>query len=191
MVDPTPPNPTQILSELRNGDSSAADRLLPVVYDRLRELAEGYFRNQATPHTLQPTALVHEAFIRLINQKSATPEDRKHFIALCATAMRDILTDHARRRRAVKRGGDKQRVNLTGVLAGSEEADVDALDLDSALTVLNDLNSRQARIVELRFFGGLTMEEVAQYLEVSLTTVEGDWRMARAWLSAYLTDDGS
>ncbi len=186
------PDATLILSQLRRGDGSAAARLLPLVYDQLRDLAGSYFRRQRPDHTLQPTALVHEAFLRLVNQKEAAWQDRAHFLATCAVAMRSILADHARQRAAAKRGGGWRRVTLSGVgVSGEEtEAAINALDLEEALSELEALDARQVRIAEHRLFGGLTVEEIAYTLGVSRTTVENDWYMARAWLSGRLKDSG-
>jgi len=150
------------------------------VYAHLRAVAGTYFRGRAANHTLQPTALVHEAWLRMAKSDSA-PTDREHFMAVAARAMRQILVDHARRRGAQKRGGDRERISLTG-LPGDAPGELDVLAVDAALTELAQLNERQARIVELRFFGGLTVPETADALDVSVATVEKDWRRARAWL---------
>jgi len=181
---------TEILAAMRDGDESAAARLLPLVYDQLRALAERYFRGQPAGHTLQPTALVHEAFLRLVDRDRIDWRDRTHFVATCALAMRGILADHARGKAAVKRGGGRRRVTLSGIEAPekSGEAMIDALDLDDALLSLEALNARQARIAEYRLFGGLTIEEIAYQLRVSRATIENDWAMARAWLSARLSE---
>jgi len=176
---------TQILHDLKGGDPHAAERLLPLVYDHLRAIAGSYFRNQRSGHTLQPTALVHEAFLRLTAGSEHDWKDRAHFSAVCAMAMRSILADHARRRFAAKRGGGRQRVTLSAASDDSRDG-IDVLDLDEALSKLSALNERQGKIVELRLFGGMTMDEIAHHLDISKTTVEGDWRMARAWLSAHL-----
>lgn len=184
-------SPTQqatiVLSELTRGDSSAAERLLPLVYAELRSLAGSYFRAQPADHTLQPTALVHEAFIRLIDQTSVEWNDRAHFFAVAATAMRQILTDHARRSKALKRGGDRERVSLENAPTPAEKGEVDLVALDEILTKLEGFDPRKHRILELRFFGGLSVEEVARILEVSKTTVENEWRAARAWLNYELS----
>ena len=181
---------TRILSELRDGDPSAADRLMTVVYDRLRNLAGAAFRDQRADHTLQPTALVHEVFVRLVEPGRVEWNDRTHFFAVAARAMRMVLADHARRRGAAKRGGDRARVALEDFSAEGEPPLLDLVDLDAALERLNELEPRHARIVELRFLSGLTVEEVATVLELSRTTVESDWRMARAWLARQLENPG-
>jgi RNA polymerase sigma factor (TIGR02999 family) len=173
---------TQMLVELSNGDRSAASRLMPAVYDQLRELAARYMAGERQDHTLQPTALVHEAFVRLIDQSGIDWKSRAHFFAIAAEVMRHVLVDHARRRNAVKRGASVQRVTLneSADVAGRDEIDV--LALDEALEELNRLNERQRKVIDLRFFGGMTVEEAAHVLEVSPQTVRLDWRMARAWL---------
>lgn len=176
------------LAQLREGDQSAAARLLPLVYEHLRGLAGSYFRRSAPNQTLQPTALVHEAFLRMVNRPDADWKDRSHFCAVCATAMRAILTDHARARHAQKRGGGWSRITVDAA-ASPQEPEVDVVALNNALERLDQLNPRHARIIELRFFGGLSVEQIADHLDVSKSTVEGDWRMARAWLSAQLSEE--
>ena len=170
----------------RSGDPTALDDLLPRVYDELRALADAYMRRERAGHTLQPTALVHEAFLRLLRLPPGSVQNRIHFFALAAQAMRRILADHARRHRAAKRGGGAVRVPLELVEGGAPAApagdDVAADDLDAALEDLAKLDERQARVVELRFFGGLSIEETAEVLAVSIATVKRDWLVARAWL---------
>jgi RNA polymerase sigma-70 factor, ECF subfamily len=182
---------TLLLEALAGGDESAAARLLPILYAELRALAGAYFRGQPVNHTLQPTALVHDAYLRLVNQPPGQWNNRAHFMAVAATAMRQILTDHARRKKSDKRGGDWQRVGLDVALAretGGEggDADLDLVALDEAMSKLEAHDPRKHRIVELRFFGGLTVDEVAVVTGVSKTTVESDWRAARAWLGVEL-----
>ncbi len=177
---------TRILADLRGGDASAATRLLPLVYAELRAMAGGLFRGQRSDHTLQPTALVHEAYVRLVANSSAEWEDRKHFCAVAATAMRQILADHARRKQAAKRGGGRARVTLDAAVTPPAESTMDLVTLDGALTRLADVDARKLRVVELRFFGGLSVDDVAEVLDISKTTVESDWRVARAWLRAEL-----
>ena len=170
----------------RSGDPTALDDLLPRVYDELRALADAYMRRERAGHTLQPTALVHEAFLRLLRLPPGSVQNRIHFFALAAQAMRRILADHARRHRAAKRGGGAVRVPLELVEGGAPAApagdDVAADDLDAALEDLAKLDERQARVVELRFFGGLSIEETAEVLAVSTATIKRDWLVARAWL---------
>ncbi len=174
------------LAALGEGDSGAAQRLLPMVYAELRALAGSYFRGQRADHTLQPTALVHEAFVRLIDQSGIQWKSRAHFMAVAATAMRHILTDHARRTNAVKRGGGQHRIELTDGVALAGGTDIDLAALAEALEKLAALDARKHRIVELRFFGGLSVDEAAEVLSVSKSTIESDWRAARAWLGVEL-----
>jgi RNA polymerase sigma factor (TIGR02999 family) len=170
-------------------DDPNARSMLALMYDELRRLAAGYLRSERPDHTLQPTALVHEAYLKLLNQTSAAWRDPRQFRALAATAMRQILVDHARRRRSAKRGGAAQRITLDEALTPSSGQDVQLLALDEALGRLNALDKRQGRVVELRFFGGLTNEEVAEVLGVSRATVANDWTVARAWLSREIDQD--
>jgi RNA polymerase sigma factor (TIGR02999 family) len=189
---PTPPHDvTQLLADAGQGRASAVDQLLPLVYDELRQLAGVMFRQQRAGHTLQPTALVHEAYSRMVGAAGvgANPKhwkNRAHFFAVAATAMRQILSNHARDRKAAKRGGDWRRVTLSQVETPTGDRDVDLVALDEALESLHSLDERQARIVELRFFAEMTEGEFAHVLDVSVSTVEREWRMARAWLSAEL-----
>ena len=177
---------TGILSQLTEGDASAAASLMPLVYGELRALAQSYFQLERPDHTLEPTGLVHEAFVRLIDQTRVKWRSRAHFFAVAATAMRRILADHARRHRAAKRGAGQKRVPLTTLPTPSGGSLVVLVDLDDVLERLASLDARQYKIVELRFFGGLTVAQVAEVLSVSKTTVESEWRMVRAWLSAEL-----
>jgi RNA polymerase sigma factor (TIGR02999 family) len=176
----------QILDEIRKGDRSAYERLLPLVYGELRALAGDLFKRQPGNHTLQPTALVNEAYLKLVKQDGVQWDSRSHFMAVAATAMRNLLIDHARRREAGKRGGGWERVTLAGV-GHVEEQTCDVLALDQALQELGDMKARVARVVELRFFGGLTVRETADVLAVSTTTVDDDWAMAKAWLTRRLS----
>jgi RNA polymerase sigma-70 factor (ECF subfamily) len=162
---------------------------MELVYAELRALAAAYARGQRPGHTLQPTALVHEAFVKLVEAPAGGWNDRAHFFAVAATAMRQVLADHARSRQARKRGGDWQRITLDGGELGQERDELDLVALDEALEELGRSDPRKLRVVELRFFGGLTAEEVARVLGVSLSTVESDWRTARAWLQIRLAPD--
>jgi RNA polymerase sigma-70 factor (ECF subfamily) len=180
---------TAILRRATEGDESAVNRLLPLVYDELRALAESYLRCERPDLTLQATALVHEAYVRLVKQEEVAWQNRAHFFALAAQAIRRILVDHARGHQRAKRGGDRQRVRLGEDLVAPQARDQDVLAVDEALKELARLHPRQARIVELRFFGGLNLKEVAEFLRVSPRTVDGDWSMARAWLRRALQDD--
>lgn len=177
---------TVLLQEMAAGDSAAGAALLPIVYEDLRALAGGYFRGQRPDHTLQPTALVHEAFLRLARGPSPI-QNRTHFIAVAATAMRQILKDHARGKAAAKRNAAGGRIGIEQVTTPSGESMIDIIDLDAALTRLGEADARMAQIVDLWFFGGLSSEEIADVLGVSSRTVKRQWRQARAWLNAELT----
>jgi RNA polymerase sigma factor (TIGR02999 family) len=173
---------TAALVAIRGGDEGALERLLPVVYDELRRLAAAYLRREGRGHTLQPTALAHEAWLRMVDATRVDWRDRAQFLAIAARMMRHVLVDHARAKKAAKRGGGRERVTMADAAAPSGPVALDVLDVDEALKELADLDSRKARVVELRFFGGLTEKEAAHALGVSATTVEDDWRFARAWL---------
>ena len=179
---------TQMLVSLEEGDGSAAKRLLPVVYDDLRDLASRYLNDERKGHTLQPTALVHEAYMRLVDQTRVDWQGRTHFFAVGAQAMRRILVDHARKRRADKRGGGLQRITLDEQMAVEWRREEDLLALDDALIKLAELDPRQARMVELRFFSGLKVSEVAEVLEMSKRSVEREWTMVRSWLRRELSE---
>lgn len=163
-------------------ETPRAEELLPLVYAELRAVAGAFIRGERQGHTLQPTALVHEAFLRLADKDRMRWQDEHHFIAVAASVMRRVLVDHARRRKTEKRGGDRLRVTYfdTPLVEGS--TDVDLLELDDALNKLATLDERQTQVVELRFFGGLRVEDAARILDVSSRTIEADWSMARAWL---------
>ncbi len=152
------------------------------VYQELKQIARMLFRGQPKNHTLQPTALVHEAWVRLIGEQRLDPSSRLRFLSVAATAMRNLLVDHARKRKSKRRGGDHQRTRLEEVVAATEDR-IDLLTLDESLQELANLNSRMGRVVELRFFGGLTIQETAEVLEVGTTTVENDWAAAKVWLT--------
>ncbi len=175
-------NITHLLKEWSAGDPRALDRLTPLVYEELRHQAARYLRRERRSHTLQTTALIHEAYLRLIDAKDMHWQSRAHFFAIAANLMRRILVDHARRRDADKRGGSRVRVQLDEALAVADEADVDLLAIDEALDRLAVIDPQQARVVELRFFSGLSVEETAAALGVSPKTVKRDWSVARAWL---------
>ena len=173
---------TRLLGLWSSGNPEALEEIFPLVYEELRSLANGFLRREGAGHTLQPTALVHEAYFRLTGRSRATIRERAHFFAVAAQAMRRILVDHARRRRADKRIGARNRVPLDAFPPLAVEPDVDVYALHEVLTDLADINARQAQVVELRFFGGLTNAEVAEVLQVSVATVERDWHAARLWL---------
>jgi RNA polymerase sigma factor (TIGR02999 family) len=188
-----PAHVTLLLDGIATGRASAAEELLPLVYDELRALAAGLFRRQRANHTLQPTALVHEAYARMVGaggDAGSRFEGRAHFMAVAAKAMRHILANHARDRGRQKRGGDWQRVTLGDPPAPEMAADFDLVAVDEALTRLAELDPRQCRIVELRFFADLTVHEIARVMDVSVSTAEREWRMARAWLGAELGRSG-
>ena len=180
---------TQILADLSRGELSARERLLPLIYQELRALAGHFFQDKPPGHTLRPTILVHDVFMRLAGKTGMQWEGRSHFMAVAARAMRELLVDHARRKRAAKRGGGWQRISFCGIADDRDEQQLDILDLEDALQRLGETDERQARIVELRFFAGLSVQQVAQVLGVSERTVMYDWRMARAWLRAALQGD--
>lgn len=171
---------TGLLLAVRDGDAEAANLLIPLVYDELRRLAGHYMRSEKQGHTLQATALVHEAYLRLVDQARVQIHSRTHFFALAAQQMRRILVDHARAKHADKRRGEK--LPLNEIVVGAEEQPVDIVALDDALQVLADMDPQQSRIVELRFFGGLSIEETAAAIGISPATVKRDWNMAKAWL---------
>ena len=178
----TPPPVTRLLQRSRAGDPDALERVLPLVYSELRRLAGAQLARERAGHTLQPTALVHEAYLKLVGEERAVCESRGHFLALAALAMRRVLCRHAERRAALKRGGDRARVELTDAALALELPSVDVLGVDRALTRLEGVDPRAAKVVELRFFGGLSVEDAAAALEISPRTVEREWRVARAWL---------
>jgi len=179
---------TQLLIDWGKGDQAALDQLMPLVYSELRRLATNYLRRERAGHTLQPTALVNEAYLKLIDQKHAKWQNRAHFFGISAQLMRRILVDHARQRQAAKRGGsEQQRLSITSAEATTiKQPEVDLLALNEALEELAEMDPQQGRIVELKFFGGLSIEETAEVLGISHATVERDWKVARAWLRRQL-----
>ena len=177
---------TRLLEEIQAGDKAAEARLMQAVYPKLRRIAAHYLRQERVGHTLQATALVNEAYLQLLGQAGASLRGRTHFFAAAAQSMRRILIDYARTRNAIKREGHRQRVELTDVLAVSEERLDEILAVDQALTRLAEREPRQSRVVELRFFGGLSRDEVAEVLGIAPRTVERDWNFARAWLHGEL-----
>lgn len=179
---------TQLLKHAQTGDRDALDRLLPMVYDELRKLASYQLRRERSNHTLQPTALVHEAYLRLVNQREVQWQDRAHFFGLAAQMMRRILVNHALAHKAEKRGGKEAVISLDEVVAFAAEREVNLVLLDEALARLAEIDPSQAKIVELRFFGGLTVEEVAEVMKISTATVKREWRTAKAWLFAQISN---
>jgi RNA polymerase sigma factor (TIGR02999 family) len=187
----SPREVTRLLREAVRGDRAAMDRLMPLVYEELRRRAAQYLRRERQDHTLQATALVHEAYLRLIDQNNVEWADRTHFFAVAATCIRRILVDHARRRRAAKRGSRLKPVPLEEADAVVTEVHEDLLALEEAMNRLAGRDPRKARVVELRFFGGLRPDEIGPILDVSSATVERDLRLARAWLHRELFDRGA
>jgi RNA polymerase sigma factor (TIGR02999 family) len=181
---------TQLLIDTGNGDDGARAQMLPLVYEELRRIAGSYMSGERRDHTLQPTALVHEAYIRLIDQQRVDWRNRAQFVGLAATMMRRILLNHARDRIAAKRGGGATRVSVSLVADSLAEPELDVIALHDALERLTAIDPRKSRIVELKFFGGLTTAEVGDLLELSSATVERDWAFARAWLCDVLLRDG-
>lgn len=173
---------TRILKRLDGEDRDAVANVLPLVYDELYRMATSQMVRERNDHTLQPTALVHEAYVRLASRKDARFNDRRHFYRTAAMVMRSILINHARDRKRLKRGGGAQKLPLDEAMAAFEERAVDLIALDEALTKLGEIDPRQSEMIELRFFGGLTIAETAEVLGVSERTVQADWALARAWL---------
>jgi RNA polymerase sigma factor (TIGR02999 family) len=192
---PTQQQATQILLEFADDGPKAAARLMPLVYDELRQMARAYLQRERSDHTMQATSLVHEAYLRLVDQTAVSWQNRAHFLAVAAQQMRRILVDNARRHRTGKHGGEWCRVEFEDAVAPAVSRSVDVIALDDALQDLMALNPQHSRIVELRFFGGMTVEEVAEVLQLSPRTVHREWRLARAWLRRQVfgesSDDGS
>jgi len=173
---------TELLRAWSGGNPDAAERLIPLVYNELRGLAARQLRRERSDHTLRPTALVHEVFLRLVDQREGALQNRVQFFALAAQAMRRVLLDHARARHAAKRAGDQERVSLDEHAASEEPRELDLIAVNAALEDLQALDPEKSRLVELRFFGGLSVEEAAEVLGTSPSTVAREWRLARAWL---------
>ena len=178
---------TELLRSWRQGDAAALDRLIPLVHGELRRVARAHFRREQPGHTLQATALVHEVYLRLVTLDRITLNDRTHFFAVAARLMRQVLVDHARRKRADKRGGAATMMSLDEVSPVSSTPIVDVLALDQALDALSSRDARQCRVVELRFFAGLSIDETAEAIGVSTATVEREWTIAKAWLHRRLS----
>ena len=178
---------TGLLHAWGRGELGARDQLMLVVYEELRRRAAARLRRERRGHVLQPTALVNEAYLRLVNQRDANWQNRAHFFAVASEMMRRILVDHARRRKMVKRSGGWARVTVDDAVAQSDPPDVDLLDLDVALSELASFDARKSRVAEFRFFGGLSLDEIAHALGVSCATVEREWQAARAWLYRRMT----
>ena len=178
---------TDLLLSWRQGDRDALDRMVPLVYDELRRVARRHLRGEPPGHPLQATALVHEVYLRLVDVERMTITSRTHFFGVAATLMRQVLVDHARRQRADKRGGGATMLSLDEVSPAAQTSSVDVLALDQALDALSSIDGRQCRVVELRFFAGLTIDEAADALGVSPATVEREWALAKAWLYRQLS----
>lgn len=189
MTTLSPLDVTELLHEWRQGDKSAFDKLMPLVYDEMRRIAHRYMQKERDGHTLQTTALINEAYVRLVGQQKIEWQNRAHFFAVTAQVMRHVLIDHARRVHYAKRGGGAQHVALDDVDAMTTERAAELVALDEALSELAILDPRKSRVVELRYFGGLSLEETADVLEISLMTVRRDWRAAKAWLYRKLNDE--
>jgi len=188
MIKPSPMEITQLLLAWGQGEQSALDQLVPLVYDELHRLAHHYMGHERPGHTLQTSALVNEAYLRLIDSSHVRWQNRAHFFAVSAQLMRRILVDFARSRNNLKRGGNVRHVSLDEALLVARESSIDLVALDDALKALAALHERQSQVVELRFFGGLSVEETAEVLHVSKGTVNGDWDHAKAWLYGQLNN---
>ena len=190
MNDTAQKNITAKLQDWNRGNNAAAEELMPLVYDELHKVAARYLRKERPDHTLQPTALVNEAYLKLIDISSVEWQDRAHFFAVSSNVMRRILVDYARAQATDKRGGALQKVELDEAVSFQRESQVDLLALNDALDKLAELDERQSQIVEMRFFGGLTVEETAEVLKVSARTIKREWAMAKAWLFQRMKDEG-
>jgi RNA polymerase sigma-70 factor (ECF subfamily) len=190
-MEPLPGNVTLMLKQLGTGNQEILDKLVPVLYDELRRLAGFYLRKERDNHTLQATALVHEAYVRLVDQREVEWKNRNHFFGVAAQLMRRILLDYARKHEAVKRGGSVPKISLDDAVVLCEENVAELVALDTLLTRLTSVDPQQGKVVELRFFGGLSVEETAELLEISPATVKRDWAMAKAWFARELRKAGS
>src|SRR3989440_6576254 len=188
MATTSPQEVTRLLLDWSKGNQAALDKLMPLVDRELHRLAHHYMRNEKPGHTLQTTALVNEAYLRLVNQKHVHWKNRAHFFALSAQLMRRILVDHARKRNYAKRGGDAQQISFDEAMVVSRERGADLIALDDALDRLAAIDPRKSKVVELRFFGGLSVDETAEALQISAVTVMREWRMAKAWLYSSLNE---
>ena len=191
MTEPSPGQVTRLLIDWSGGDTAALQNLTPLIYDELHRLAHRFLRRERGGHTLQPTALVNEAYLRLVDQRNLRWQNRAHFFAIAAQLMRRILIDYARRRQYAKRGGGAPHVSLDEAAVLSEERAADLIALDEALGSLALIDPQQSRVVELRFFGGLTVEETAEVLKLSHDMVKREWSTAKAWLYREMSNGGS
>jgi RNA polymerase sigma factor (TIGR02999 family) len=191
-LDPTPSSAvTQLLKQWRNGDGKALDALLPLVYEELRRLAHFQLQKERPGHTLQSAALVNEAYLRMAGANPTQWESRSHFFAIAAQLMRQILVDYARRHCAAKRGGSVCKVSLDDVMVAARKTDIDVIALDDALQSLAAIDARQSQVVELRFFGGLSLDEISAVMKIAPATVQRDWIAARAWLHREMSRRGA
>src|ERR1044072_5274145 len=189
VVAQAPENITELLVGYGRGDKEALDQLMPIVYEELRRQAARYLRKERPGHTLQTTALIHEAYVRLVDQRHLQLQNRAQFFGIAAQLMRRILVDHARTKNRVKRGGSNVKVSIDDATFAVKGQDLDVVALDEALQRLAEIDEQQSRVVELRFFSGLTVEETAEVMGISKATVKRDWSMAKAWLHRELTGD--
>jgi RNA polymerase sigma factor (TIGR02999 family) len=190
-MDPSSREVTQLLQAWSNGEQDALDKLVPIVYNELHRMAQRYMAHEKRGHTLQTTALINEAYLRLVDSAQASWQSRAHFLALCAQVMRRILVDWTRSRQALKRGGQVRPLKLDEALAAAQESGADLVALDDALNALAAVDPRKSQVVELRFFGGLSVEETAGVLKVSSETVMRDWKLAKLWLRRELSTEKS
>jgi RNA polymerase sigma factor (TIGR02999 family) len=186
-MEPPSEQITRLLQSWNEGDESAIDKLVPLVYDELHRLAQRYMADERPSHTLQTTALVNEAYVRLVDSAHANWEGRAHFFGVCARVMRRILVDWARSRHALKRGGDLHSLDLDEALAVAKQPGADLVGIDDALNALTAIDPRKGQVVELRFFGGLSVKETAEFLKISPETVQRDWKLAKSWLRRELS----
>ena len=184
-----PENITELLASYGRGDKESLDQLMPIVYDELRRQAARYLRREKAGHTLQTTALIHEAYVRLVDQRNMQWQNRAHFFGIAAQMMRRILVDHARSKKRAKRGGSDIRVSLGDAEVAAKDQELDVVALDEALERLARVDEQQSRVVELRFFSGLSVEETAEVMGISKSTVKRDWSMAKAWLHRELSGE--
>ena len=184
-----PAGVTQLLLDWNHGNPAALDDLLPMIQSQLHDIARGHLRHEQAGHSLEPSALVNELYLRLIDQERVSWRDRAHFFGVSAQIMRRILVDHARRKQSAKRGGELTRITLSDAIGTPESDQVDVVFLDDVLTRLGEIFPQQSRVVELRFFAGLTVEETAEALGISTATVSREWTMAKAWLRRAMTED--
>lgn len=184
-----PENITELLASYGRGDKESLDQLIPIVYDELRRQAARYLRREQAGHTLQTTALIHEAYVRLVDQRNMQWQNRAHFFGIAAQMMRRILVDHARSKKRAKRGGSDIRVSLGDAEVAAKDQELDVVALDRALERLARIDEQQSRVVELRFFSGLSVEETAEVMGISKSTVKRDWSMAKAWLHRELSGE--